>query len=159
MSNKQRTTSVLCFCFALFLPSLASAQGFDYEEIGIELSVKEDSYAPGGKGMILVKFSIPEGYEMSAEKGLLEVVLLNKVEGVALGKLIRVKPDKVDQLGGHYYGEKTLGLPFTIDDDAKKSVRKLEFGFVMQACESHGTCFPPTTKDEITKTLEINVNE
>lgn len=159
MSNKQRIISILSLSLALILPSLASAQGFNYEDIGIELSVKEESYPPGGKDNILVKFTIPEGYELSAEKGLLEVVLLNDVPEIILGDLIRVKPDKTDQIGGHYVGEKTLGLPFTVDKTATNSVRELTFGFVMQACETHGTCFPPTTKDEITRTLKISISK
>ena len=159
MCKTQRFISFVSLGFVLLLPSLAAAQGFDYNNISIELSVKEASYPPGGKGMILVKFTIPDGYTMSAEEGLLEVVLLNKVEGIALGKLIRVKPDMTDQTGGHYLGEKTIGLPFTVEKNAKKGTRKLKFGFVMQACEDHGTCFPPTSAEEITRNLEINIDD
>lgn len=144
---------LLCIPLPLF------AQGFDYKDIEIALTIKGGELTVGQKGEIVVTFTIPFGYSLTTNDQYPEIRLINHVSGLMLGKLEKSEPHYSDATGGHWEFKATCTLSFYFTHDTKPGKYEAVFGFVMQACEKNGMCFFPSDAENIQRRITIKLVE
>ena len=146
---------VVLILFCIPLPLFA--QGFDYKDIEIAMTVKGGELAVGQKGEIVVTFTIPFGYSLTTNDQYPEIKLMNDVPGLKLGKLVKSDPHYEDATGGHWEFEATSTLPFYFSRDVEPAEYEAVFGFVMQACEKNGMCYFPSAAEDVKKKITIKL--
>ena len=149
----KKLVALILFC----LPMPLLAQGFDYNEIDITVSLKEETLASGATGKIEFTFTVPYGYSLTTDRTQPGIKILNKVP-FSFGSISKPEPHYEDAVGGHYVGEVTLTMPVGATH-AKPGDYEIVFGFVLQACEEGGMCFFPTAAEDVQKKLKVRVTD
>jgi len=126
-----RLKPLLTFSTAIVMLAAAGlplhAQPFDYNSIGIEVTVEPAQVGQGSEGAII------EPAETA---------------GITFGEVIKPEHEREDEAGGHWGGNPEFRIPFRVASDAELGQRDVGLKLKLQICDDMtGLCFRPTTID------------
>jgi thiol:disulfide interchange protein DsbD len=128
---------------AVWTTALAAAAAPVVPEIAVRF---EPPAGVGASAMLVAELSIPEGYHVVRQEGLLGLALADAPAGVKAGQTIF--PPATERIAGFdsYSGRVSLRLPVELDSAARAGVRELALRVDWQICSDSGVCQRPESR-------------
>jgi len=130
--------------FSLSQPSIP-------DEPSLELSLDQESYSPGDKVLITVKFTFPDSYHQTYDPVNFKLAG-EKTKGALFGSTLYPE-GKSDEYGNiQYYGSAELSLEMMLDTSIQSNALSSQITAYYQLCDDNGICYFPQSK-----TLDFSV--